>query len=97
MKVGVFLAAAPSDGGAFQYSLSILHALKDVAGEGRDVSAVYINDDWKAHIEQFGIAGSRLDIGLADSIALKLLKFKLLPIAAFGGTSGRGGVASGKF
>lgn len=46
IRVGVFLSSIPTDGGKFQYSLTIVEALKGLSNEKFKVIYFYSNDIW---------------------------------------------------
>ncbi len=45
-NLGIFLSTEPNRGGVFQYTLSLLKALKDVSGEEYEVIAFYRDEVW---------------------------------------------------
>ena len=80
MRVGLFLASEPFDGGAFQYSQSVLHALTDDPVDDMTTTVMYTNDAWAESTKSLSVPSTRLRLGTADQALLKCVKFGLLPL-----------------
>jgi glycosyltransferase involved in cell wall biosynthesis len=63
-KIGLFLAARPFDGGAFQYSQSMLEALAALKSKEFEVVVGYTHDLWLEKILQKGLMPLKLSYNL---------------------------------
>jgi glycosyltransferase involved in cell wall biosynthesis len=62
-RVGVFLGAEPSGGGLFQYTESILDALRAAHGDGWSVDVAYVSTEWEAVLARFPFHAIRVEGG----------------------------------
>ncbi len=60
IKVGLFLASEPHDGGAFQYSQSVLHALGHEPPDDIATTVIYTSDAWRDMLESLPLRKLRL-------------------------------------
>ncbi len=81
VRVGLFLDATPHDGGAYQYSQSVLRALATVPPGGATVDVWYTNESWRQHVDGLPVQGRRIELGAIDYTLLKMVKFRILPAA----------------
>ena len=70
-KVGLFLDARPSYGGAYQYNLLMAEAIASLPKDRYDVVAAYTHSDWVSRIKELNLTGMPVYLGL-----WKILKFK---------------------
>jgi len=52
-RVGIFLGVEPSNGGMFQYALSILESLDRLRDDGFEIKVVYVDELWKPILDNF--------------------------------------------
>ncbi len=71
MKIGLFLNAKPTDGGAFQYSCSILHALSSINTTQFFVIIIYTNRHWIGPVSETGLTSFYLPAGIWTFLARK--------------------------
>ncbi len=80
IRVGLFLASAPHDGGAFQYGQSVLHALAaDLTGD-MTTTVFYTNDAWREQLASLALQSVPVAVSAVDQLLLKCVKFGLMPL-----------------
>lgn len=89
VRVGLFLDATPHDGGAYQYSQSILDALINVPPGRAHIDVFYTNESWRQHVEGVPVDSRRIELGIVDHTLLKLVKFRILPASLWRGLARR--------
>jgi len=80
MKIGLFLNAQPSDGGAFQYSRSVLAALTALPKERFSSFSVFTNRNWTGPLSDAALPSIYLSTGLWGIPARKLIS-GFIPLA----------------
>jgi glycosyltransferase involved in cell wall biosynthesis len=88
-RVGLFLASQPHDGGAFQYSQSVLRALADGHDAGIETTVVYTNAAWREYVEPLAVTRIELDTSALDEALLKLVKFGVIPLTLWRSALGK--------
>ena len=58
-RIGLYLGVQTSAGGMFQYAQSILYAVSKLNSDKYNVTVVYLDDNWKVIISNFGLNNSR--------------------------------------
>lgn len=89
VRVGLFLDATPHDGGAYQYSQSILRALINAPSGHAHVDVLYTNESWRQHVDGLPVDSMRIEIGGFEYTLLKLVKFRILPASLWRGLARR--------
>jgi len=77
VKIGVFLNATPSDGGAFQYSRSILEAVASLPEEKFETLAAYTNPAWIDPLSGQNIPALALHPGIWGFLARKRISSRI--------------------
>jgi glycosyltransferase involved in cell wall biosynthesis len=78
-KLGLFLASRPQDGGAYQYSLSILTAISALPRDKYEIVMLYTNEKWGQYVNSSDFTVIFQPIHALDHFAVKCLKVGLLP------------------
>jgi glycosyltransferase involved in cell wall biosynthesis len=79
-KVGLFLASVPTDGGAYQYSLSMLAAIASLTELGYDTVIVYTNQHWREHLHRHALPVIFRPVTAFQQVMLKCVKFSVVPL-----------------
>ncbi len=79
-RIGIFLASVPQDGGAFQYSLSVLTAVSELNDRDHEIVALCTNKSWPEHIRRSGLPVLCRPVRRTEFLLLKCVKFGLLPL-----------------
>jgi glycosyltransferase involved in cell wall biosynthesis len=79
-KIGLFLASAPTDGGAYQYSLSMFAAIAKLAELGYETAVVCTNQHWREHLHRHNLPVIFRPITVFQQLMLKCIKFGLMPL-----------------
>ena len=80
IKIGLFLGCHPSDGGAFQYSLSILEALNCLPKQKIETVVCYTEKGWLEYLTDRKQAVP-VSIGFFSTISARLWRHSRLPIS----------------
>ena len=83
LRIGVFLAASPYDGGAFQYGQCVLHALTVDAPEDTSATIFYTHEAWRNQAEAVSADTRFVNPSAADQLLIKCLKSRILPSKSF--------------
>lgn len=78
-KLGLFLSSNPSQGGTYQYSLSVLNALLTYSKK-YDIQITYIDSSWEKTLAVFGVTGQRLQFQLYVRLIAALWREFNLPL-----------------
>ena len=79
-KVGLFLASVPTDGGAYQYSLSMLTAIAALAERGYDIVVVCTNEHWREHLRRYDLPVIFKPVTAFQQLMVKCVKFNVVPL-----------------
>jgi glycosyltransferase involved in cell wall biosynthesis len=88
-KVGLFLASVPTDGGAYQYSLSVLAAINNLTELGYDTVVVCTNQHWREHLHQYALPVIFKPVTTLQQLLLKCVKFGVVPLRLWRSVSTR--------
>lgn len=78
--VGLFLASVPTDGGAYQYSLSMLAAVVKLTELGYDTVVVCTNQHWREHLRRYPLPVIFRPVTTFQQLVLKCVKFGVVPL-----------------
>ncbi len=77
-KIGLYLGSAPSDGGAFQYGLTMLDAVAALPSREYDVLVTYSSLSWMEILKKYTVSVCYIPLSLYDrNIALWWRRFRL--------------------
>jgi glycosyltransferase involved in cell wall biosynthesis len=79
-KLGLFLASVPTDGGAYQYSLSMLRAIAALTELGYDAVVVCTNDHWREHLRRYDLPVVFKPVTAFQQLMVKCVKFNVVPL-----------------
>ena len=79
-KVGLFLGSVPTDGGAYQYSLSMLAAIVKLSEQGYDTVVVCTNRHWSEYLGRHPLPVVFRPNTALQQLMLKCVKFAVLPL-----------------
>lgn len=79
-KVGLFLGSVPTDGGAYQYSLSMLAAIVKLSEQGYDTVVVCTNRHWSEYLAQHPLPVVFRPNTAFQQLMLKCVKFAVVPL-----------------
>lgn len=78
-KIGLFLNSHPSQGGAFQYSQSVLGALAALPDSDYEKLVVYTRDEWFGYLRPYNVGSLHVPLGIWQSLHGKLAS-SFLPV-----------------
>ena len=79
-KVGLFLGSVPTDGGAYQYSLSMLAAVAKLSELGYDTVVVCTNQHWREYLRRYPLPVIFRPVTPFQQVMLKCVKFGVAPL-----------------